>query len=78
MSDTLQTGPAARPLRVTCVGAGWATRERHLPALAADPRVRVLGVIDPHPERAAASRIASRLRITARRWPRHGSPTPTA
>jgi scyllo-inositol 2-dehydrogenase (NADP+) len=36
------------------VGAGWVTRERHLPALLADPRVRVLGVVDRHRERATA------------------------
>lgn len=40
---------------VACVGAGWATCERHLPALKADDRVRVLGVIDTHPERAEAA-----------------------
>lgn len=39
-------------LNVACVGAGWATRERHLPALKADPRVRVVGVVDQHADRA--------------------------
>jgi predicted dehydrogenase len=37
---------------VVCAGAGWATGERHLPALVRDDRVRVLGVIDHHLERA--------------------------
>ena len=39
-------------LGVVCAGAGWATRERHLPALTSDPRVRVIGVVDRHLERA--------------------------
>jgi scyllo-inositol 2-dehydrogenase (NADP+) len=39
-------------LAVACVGAGWATRERHLPALKGDSRLRLLGVVDNHPERA--------------------------
>jgi scyllo-inositol 2-dehydrogenase (NADP+) len=42
-------------LAVACVGGGWVTRERHLPALKGDLRVRVLGVIDSHPERAEAA-----------------------
>ena len=41
-------------LAVVCAGAGWVTRERHLPALKADPRVRVLGVVDKHLDRARA------------------------
>lgn len=44
-----------------CVGAGWAARERHLPALKADGRVRVLGVIDRHADRAEALARASAL-----------------
>jgi predicted dehydrogenase len=40
-------------LRVVCAGAGWATRSRHLPALLAEPRVEVIGIVDRHPERAA-------------------------
>jgi predicted dehydrogenase len=39
---------------VACIGAGWVTLERHLPALANEPRVRVVGVIDRHPERVEA------------------------
>jgi hypothetical protein len=31
------------------------TRERHLPSLVADARVRVVGVVDRHPERAGGS-----------------------
>jgi scyllo-inositol 2-dehydrogenase (NADP+) len=46
-------------VRVVCVGAGWVTRERHLPALARDARVEVLGVVDVHPERAAAVAAAA-------------------
>jgi predicted dehydrogenase len=48
-------------MRVVCSGAGWVTRHRHLPALVADPRVTVLGVVDRHPERAAA--MASDFRL---------------
>jgi predicted dehydrogenase len=48
---------------VVCVGAGWVTEERHLPALRHDPRVRVLGVVDVHPERARA--LARRARLPA-------------
>lgn len=40
---------------VACVGAGWATRERHLPALLADGRLRVVGVVDKHADRAEAA-----------------------
>src|SRR6266516_3553251 len=40
---------------IACVGAGWATSERHLPALTRDDRVRVVGVVDRHPERAEAA-----------------------
>jgi scyllo-inositol 2-dehydrogenase (NADP+) len=41
-------------LTVVCAGAGWVTRNRHLPALRADSRVRPLGVVDRNPERAEA------------------------
>jgi len=37
---------------VACVGAGWATCERHVPALRSEDRVHVVGVIDEHAERA--------------------------
>jgi predicted dehydrogenase len=40
---------------VACVGAGWVTRERHLPALKAEARVRVVGVVDRNRERAEAA-----------------------
>ena len=39
-------------MNVVCAGAGWAARERHLPSLAREPRVRVVGIVDPNPERA--------------------------
>jgi predicted dehydrogenase len=51
----------SRVLNVVCTGAGWAARERHLPSLTHDPRVRVVGVVDPKPERAAE--LASRYSI---------------
>ena len=41
-------------LAVVCSGAGWVTRNRHLPALRADPRARVLGVVDRNADRAAS------------------------
>jgi predicted dehydrogenase len=41
-------------IRVACIGAGWAVGERHLPALARDERAEIVGIVDPHPERAAA------------------------
>src|SRR6516164_7451987 len=44
--------PADGDLRVACIGAGWVTRERHLPALSSEPRVRVVGVVDAHADRA--------------------------
>ncbi len=43
-------------VRIVCAGAGWATGERHLPALLRDDRVEVLGVVDHHRERAEALR----------------------
>jgi predicted dehydrogenase len=49
-------------IRVGCVGAGWATGERHLPALARDPRVELVGIVDPHADRAAA--LAQRFSIS--------------
>jgi scyllo-inositol 2-dehydrogenase (NADP+) len=42
-------------LRVACVGAGWVTRNRHLPALNAEKRVEVVGVVDSDGQRAAAA-----------------------
>ena len=47
--------------KVVCVGAGWVTGERHLPALIAQRRVEVLGVVDPNGDRAA--RMARRYRL---------------
>jgi predicted dehydrogenase len=40
-------------VNVLCAGAGWAVRERHLPSLSRDPRVRVIGIVDPKAERAS-------------------------
>ena len=48
---------------VVCAGAGWATGERHLPSLLRDERVRVLGVIDHHRDRADA--LARRFGLPA-------------
>ncbi|MHB1244571.1 MAG: Gfo/Idh/MocA family oxidoreductase [Gaiellaceae bacterium] len=49
-------------MKVVCVGAGWVTRTRHLPALAADPRVEILGIVDPSADRAAGAAAAAGLR----------------
>src|SRR5579862_1876635 len=40
---------------IVCIGAGWVTRERHLRALQREPRVRVLGIVDKHGDRAEAT-----------------------
>lgn len=48
-------------MKVVCIGAGWVTTERHLPALARHPRVEVLGVVDVHAERAAAAAAGAGL-----------------
>jgi predicted dehydrogenase len=40
-------------LKVVCAGAGWVTRERHLPALKAERRIEVIGIVDHDPHRAA-------------------------
>ncbi|HEX4520701.1 MAG TPA: Gfo/Idh/MocA family oxidoreductase [Gaiellaceae bacterium] len=48
-------------LKVVCAGAGWVTRERHLPALQAEPRVEVIGIVDPNAERA--ERVAKDLNL---------------
>ena len=42
------------PVQVVCVGAGWVTAHRHIPALRRHGRARVIGVVDPRPERAEA------------------------
>jgi scyllo-inositol 2-dehydrogenase (NADP+) len=46
---------------VACIGAGWVIRERHIPALKRDPRVRLLGVVDTHNDRAEAAARANGL-----------------
>jgi scyllo-inositol 2-dehydrogenase (NADP+) len=48
-------------LKLVTVGAGWVTRERHLPALKRDGRVEVIGIVDRHPERAQAVAEAFKL-----------------
>lgn len=42
------------PLKIAVVGAGWVTGARHLPALLASRRCRVLGVVDRRIEQATA------------------------
>lgn len=49
-------------MKVVCIGAGWVTRARHLPALAADPRVEVLGIVDRRNDVAAEAAAEAGLR----------------
>jgi scyllo-inositol 2-dehydrogenase (NADP+) len=51
---------AAR-INVVCVGAGWVTGNRHIPAFMRDRRARVLGVVDRRTERARA--LAEQYRL---------------
>jgi scyllo-inositol 2-dehydrogenase (NADP+) len=46
---------------VAFVGAGWATRERHIPAFRRDSRVRLRGVVDLHGDRAEELARAAKL-----------------
>ncbi len=48
-------------LEVVCAGAGWVTGARHLPALKAEPRFEVIGIVDPDPAKAAAMAAAFAL-----------------
>jgi predicted dehydrogenase len=48
-------------INVVCVGAGWVTANRHIPAFLRDRRARVLGVIDRRSERAQA--LAQRYKL---------------
>lgn len=48
----------APSLRVATVGCGWVSRNRHLPALAAHPRVEIAGVVAPEPLLDTATRRA--------------------
>lgn len=48
-------------VRVVCVGAGWVTANRHIPALKRDRRAEVIGVIDTHEDRARE--LAERHRL---------------
>lgn len=46
-------------LRIAIVGAGWWTSRHHLPTLLRDPRVSVVAVVDPDPQRRAALGLAA-------------------
>src|SRR5918992_857004 len=52
-------GPTSRRLRVACFGAGWATCNRHVPAMQAHGGFDVVVIADPVPGRAedAARRL---------------------
>jgi len=54
-----------RRIRVAVIGAGWVGSHRHLPTLLADTRFELVGVVDRHPERAAAAAARFRLGRTA-------------
>lgn len=41
-----------RPIRVACLGAGWAARNRHLPGLRDHGGYELVAVVDPNPGRA--------------------------
>jgi scyllo-inositol 2-dehydrogenase (NADP+) len=47
---------------IVSVGAGWVTTTRHIPALLGDPRVRVVGIVDPNADRARAAAEKFKLR----------------
>jgi predicted dehydrogenase len=42
-------------LKVAAVGVGWVTINRHIPSLLRHPRVKLVGVIDRDPQKAAAA-----------------------
>ncbi len=46
---------------VVCIGAGWVTAHRHIPALLRDGRASIVGVVDVHADRARA--LARRHRL---------------
>jgi scyllo-inositol 2-dehydrogenase (NADP+) len=54
------------PIDVVCVGAGWVTTTRHVPAMLGQPRARVIGIVDPNADRARAA--AERFKL-----PHHGT-----
>lgn len=55
-------GPSSQcRLSVAVIGAGWAARARHLPALRANPYCRVLGVVDRQADRARA--LAAKFKL---------------
>ena len=43
-----------RTIRVACLGAGWSTRNRHLPGMRAHGGYEITALVDPVPGRAAA------------------------
>lgn len=51
-------------IRIACVGAGWVTGARHLPALLRSPEFEVVGIID----RTTAKARAYAERFGLRRW----------
>ncbi|HJT31757.1 MAG TPA: Gfo/Idh/MocA family oxidoreductase [Pirellulales bacterium] len=60
LSSPATHGPS-RPTPVAVIGAGWVTGARHLPALLASRRCRVLGVVDHRLDRAQA--LAKRFHL---------------
>lgn len=56
-------------IRVACVGAGWVTAHRHVPALQRSGSFEVVGIVDRHEGRA--QRLAAQYRLA--RW--SSSPT---
>jgi scyllo-inositol 2-dehydrogenase (NADP+) len=59
MGENLQSKADSGPLRVAAIGLGWVTQNRHLPVMARQKNIDLVGVIDRHPNRAAE--VASRL-----------------
>lgn len=52
-------------LRVAAVGLGWVTQNRHLPTMARQSNIDVVGVIDRHPGRAASIAASFGLKRSA-------------
>ncbi|MGI9394237.1 MAG: Gfo/Idh/MocA family protein, partial [Boseongicola sp.] len=68
MSEHFASESTSGPLRVAAIGLGWVTQNRHLPVMARQKSIEVVGVIDRHPGRAA--QVADRLKL-----PRHAEAT---
>jgi predicted dehydrogenase len=47
------------------VGLGWVATHRHLPWLSRDPQVRVVGLVDHHPDRLHQARTRFRVELAA-------------